>query len=356
MREVLPCEDVVKAVERRQPLRVPMMIHQWNGAGAFGDLAGEVEAIQREYPQDWLVVVPRFPANHNNPADPNDLPGYAWLPYPPPAGDGAARGHDTSAAIPDWSRLDEILGRFPDPGHPAAFNGLADQLRRDAQGRYTAFHWWFCFYERLWSLRGMENILCDFYENPEAVHRLMDALSDFYAGWIRRAGRELGVNAIYTTDDIGMQTGPMFSPDVFRTFFKPRYKRLIAAAHESGMHFWLHTCGDVRPFLEDFIEIGLDVIHPIQKYTMDEREVAARFGGRLSFWLGMDVQQILPRGTPDDVRREVRFLIDTFDRPEGGCMITAGNGITPDVPVENLRAFYDETYEYGLRHRAAFRR
>ena len=61
-------------------------------------------------------------------------------------------------------------------------------------------------------------------------------------------------------------------------------------------------------------------------------------------------------GTPDDVRREVRFIIDTFDRPEGGCMITAGNGITPDVPLENLRAFYDETYSYGLEHRRAFNR
>ena len=106
--------------------------------------------------------------------------------------------------------------------------------------------------------------------------------------------------------------------------------------------------------MDDFIEIGVDVIHPVQKYTMDEREVAERFGGRICFWAGMDVQQILPRGTPDDVRREVRFMIDTYDRREGGCMITAGNGITPDVPVENLRAFYEETYGYGLAHRRQF--
>ncbi|MCE5325444.1 MAG: hypothetical protein LLG01_03420, partial [Planctomycetaceae bacterium] len=133
--------------------------------------------------------------------------------------------------------------------------------------------------------------------------------------------------------------------------FKPRYQRMIKTAHDCGMHFWLHTCGDVRLFMEDFIEIGLDVIHPIQKYTMNEREVAERFGGRICFWTGMDVQQILPRGTSEDVRREVRFMIDTYDRPDGGCMVTAGNGITADVPVENLRAFYDETYNYGLAHR-----
>lgn len=355
MREALPKEEVIKAVEHRRPVRVPMMIHQWNGAGAFEDRAGEVEAIQKEYPQDWLVVCPHIPPNYPDPAPNSALQGYSWLPFPDPAGE-ASKGLDSRVGIPDWGRLDEILARFPDPGHPAGFPWPAEDFRKKAAGRYTAFHWWYCFYERLWSLRGMENILCDFYENPEAVHRLMDALCDFYAGWIRRAARDYGVNAIYTTDDIGMQTGPMFSPEIFRVFFKARYKRLIDAAHENGMHFWLHTCGDVRLFMDDFIEIGLDVIHPIQKYTMDEREVASRFGGRIAFWMGMDVQQILPRGTPDDVRREVRFLIDTFDRADGGCMITAGNGITPDVPVDNLRAFYDETYRYGVEHRRAFGR
>jgi len=68
----------------------------------------------------------------------------------------------------------------------------------------------------------------------------------------------------------------------------------------------------------------------------------------------MDVQQILPWGTPEEVRQEVRFMIDTYDRADGGCMITAGNGITPDNPVENLRAFFDETYTYGLAHRNQF--
>lgn len=107
-------------------------------------------------------------------------------------------------------------------------------------------------------------------------------------------------------------------------------------------------------FLDDFIEIGLDVIHPIQKYTMDEQEIAERINGQICIWTGMDVQQILPRGTPEDVRNEVRFMIDTYDLPQGGCMITAGNGITPDVPLENFFAFYDEAYAYGITHRDRF--
>jgi uroporphyrinogen-III decarboxylase len=197
----------------------------------------------------------------------------------------------------------------------------------------------------------MENTLVDFYENPSSVHRLLDAITEFHCAVIRRGARELGVKAVWTTDDIGMQTGPMFGYPIFNEFFKPRYARLIKTAHECGMHFWLHSCGNIELFLDDFVAMGLDVLHPVQKYAMDMGKIAARYGGRLSFWAGMDVQQILPFGTPEEVRREVRFLIDTFDRPDGGCMITSGNGITPDVPLENLRAFYDETYAYGYEHR-----
>lgn len=355
-RPALPAEEVRKAVEHRGPCRVPMLIHQWNWAGAFGDRTAQVQELQAQYPQDVHFVSPRQPAMWDDPKDPNVLPGYSWMDTPPPATspDDEKRGHDSSCAIRDWAQLDGILAAFPRADHPRIFEGLKENLAQHAQGRYCGFHWWFCFYERLWSMRGMENILCDFYEHPAPVHRLMDALCDFYCGYIRRAGRELKVDAIWTTDDIGMQTGPMFSPRIFREFFKPRYQRLIAAAHEYHLHFWLHTCGNVTPFLDDFAEIGLDVIHPIQKYTMDERATAARIGGKIAVWAGMDVQQILPRGTPEDVRREVRFMIDTYDRPDGGCLITAGNGITPDVPVANLAAFYDETWEYGLAHRRQF--
>ena len=353
MREALPRDEVVKAIEHRGPSRVPMMIHMWNGAGAFAEREQQVREIQAEYPQDFFLIIPRMPAHWDDPAAEGCIPGYSWLNVPPPQSSGV-HGHDANVAIADWSQLDGILAAWPDANLPQMYDGAREQIQQHAAGRYTGMHWWFCFYERLWSLRGMENVLCDFYENPEQIARLMDALCDFYCVVIERAGKELGVDFVFTTDDIGMQTGPMFSPAIFREFFKPRYERLIRAAHDNGMHFWLHTCGNVLPFLDDFVEIGLDVIHPIQKYTMDERQVAARYGGKLCFWAGMDVQQVLPRGTPEDVRREVRFMIDTYDRPDGGCMITAGNGVTPDVPIENLRAFYDETYNYGLEHRRRF--
>ena len=351
MRAPLPKEQVINAIEHRRPVRVPMMIHQWNNADAFGERSAEVRALQAEYPSDMFTVIPRIPQIWDDPSKPGAIKGYSWMHLPPPAGASETHAHDANVAIHDWSMLDEMLKFWPDPNLPEAFEGLKQKIAAEAAGRYVVFHWWYCLYERIWSLRGMENVMMDFYGEPESVHRFFDAITDFYCGWIRRAGRELGANAIYTTDDIGMQTGPMFSPQIFREFFLPRYKRMVEAAHEQNMHFWLHTCGDVRMFLDDLIEIGVDVIHPIQKYAMDEAEIAGRYGGRIAFWAGMDLQQILARGTPEQVRQEVRFLIDTFDSADGGCMITAGNGITGDTPVENLRAFYDETYNYGVCHR-----
>jgi len=354
MREPLPREEVIKAIEHGRPQRVPMMIHHWNGPKNFGDREALVREIQAEYPQDFYVVMPRMPRYWDDLHDPDHVPGYCWMPTPPPPPSDDVRAHDANVAIRDWYQLDDMLAAWPDPTIPELYEGARESLERNAAGRYTATHWAFCFFERLWSLRGMANVLCDFHLNPEPVHRLMDALTDFYCTVIRRGGQELGVDAVWTTDDIGMQTGPMFSPAVFREFFLHRYKRLVDAAHECGMHFLLHTCGDVTAFMEDFIRIGMDVVHPIQKYAMDERATAERFGGRICFWAGMDLQHILPRGTPEEVRAEVRFLIDTYDRPDGGCMITAGNAITEDVPIENLRAFYDETYRYGIEHRQGF--
>jgi uroporphyrinogen-III decarboxylase len=174
-------------------------------------------------------------------------------------------------------------------------------------------------------------------------------LTDFYKAVVTRGRKELGLDAIWTSDDIGMQTSPFFSIGVFREFFKPYYKELIDHVHSLGMHFWLHACGNIKPFIPELIEIGLDVLHPIQKYTMVENEIAAEFGKDICIWGGMDVQRIIPYGSPDDVRREVRFMFDTYFRRDGRFMLTAGNNMTADTPLKNLQALLDTALDYGTK-------
>jgi len=195
----------------------------------------------------------------------------------------------------------------------------------------------------------MENALMDYYTDPQSVHRLFGRLTEFYMAWMERAKREQQCDAVMTSDDMGTQTGPFFSPDIFREFFKPYYRQLIDKAHSLGMHFWLHACGCIEKFLPDLVDLGLDVIHPIQKYTMDERSIVRQFGGKITFWAGFDVQRIIPWGTSDDVRLEVRFMLDTYGRDDGRLIFTAGNGINGDCPVQSLQALFEEAFTYGRR-------
>jgi uroporphyrinogen decarboxylase len=197
----------------------------------------------------------------------------------------------------------------------------------------------------------MQNLMIDYYTEQENVHRLHDALCNQYCRYLRAADA-LKPDGFWTSDDLGHQTGPMMSPAVFHDLLFPYYKRVGDALAEGGLHFWLHSCGDNRLLLDDLIAAGLRVFHPVQKHTMDEAETARTFGDRLTFLAGIDVQHTLQEKDPEGVRAEVRFLVDTFDRPEGGMCIAAGNGIVAGTPFENIEAFLDEAVTYGARHRA----
>lgn len=335
-------EEVKSVIEGRSiAKRVPMMVHFWTFPPTFGSNEQKVTDLLNKYPEDVQQICFNMPEVFDAP---EDSPEYRWVNYSKPSNRETV-GLDAVIAISDWdSQLQGILDNFPDPSYKGMF---PDNPEDD--GRYRLGSWCFWMFERFWSLRGMTDALMDFYTYPENIHRLFRSLTDFYIAVLERAKYELNLDGIFTTDDIGTQTAPFFSLKIFREFFKPYYKELVDKAHSLGMHFWLHTCGNIELFLPDFIEIGIDVLHPIQKYTMDEKNIAENFGGKICFWAGFDVQQIIPWGTPDEVRQEVRFLMDTYYRPEGKFMITAGNGLTKDCKLESLEALLDECYHYGLK-------
>ena len=320
--------------------RIPMTIHQWIHARTFGERESLYQELLDQYPCDLKVSGFKLPGMFDAP---EDDPSYRWLNYSCPFQPGTAI--DSMIAMDDWAKLDDVLADFPSASYP----GLITKNPVLDDGAYKLGLWWYWLFERLWSIRGMQNALMDFYDNGDGVHRLFRALTDFYKTAISRGKEELGLDGIWTSDDIGMQTGPFFSHAIFKEFFKPYYKELIDHTHSLGMQFWLHACGNIKLFIPDLIEIGLDVLHPIQKYTMDEKEIAAKFGKDICILAGMDVQYTIPFGSPEDVRKEVRFLFDTYYRKEGRLMLTAGNGMTKDTPYENLKAFLDEALTYGRK-------
>jgi uroporphyrinogen decarboxylase len=179
-------------------------------------------------------------------------------------------------------------------------------------------------------------------------------LCSMYLDYLQRAVRELQPDGFWTSDDLGHQRQLFMHPNTFRKFLKPYYQKIGGFLGENGVHWWLHSCGNNTAVLGDLIDSGLTIFHPVQKGTMDERAVAQEFGSRLSFLAGFDVQHILQEGTAEDVRQEVRHLIDTFDRPEGGMCLAAGNGIVAGTPFENIEAFLDEAVRYGAQHREMY--
>ncbi len=334
-------EEIASVIEGKGcASRIPLMLHFWINPDVFIGQQGLYKQLLDEYPCDVNTIHINLPRVFDAPAD---EPNYRWMnidnPFPPDM------PLDAITAIEDWGELNAILEDFPDPHSPH----LMPEIIPSDDGRYRLVRWWNWMFERFWSLRGMEDALCDLYESPQEVHRLFRALTDFYKVVATRAKNELNADGFFVSDDIGTQTGPFFSTELFREFFKPYYKELIDHCHDLGMHFWLHTCGNVLPFIPEFLEMGLDVLHPIQKYTMDEVEVAQKYGGDLCVWAGFDVQQTIPYGTVEEVRQEVRFMIDTYARPDGRMILAMGNNITQDTPYESLSALFDEAMVYGKK-------
>ena len=336
----LPREEVRGAIDRQaEPSRVPFAIHFWVHPEEFGEQERQVRDLLSRYPEDLCIIGLRMPELLHAPAE---APSYRWLSQDEEATQGA-EALDARAPLRDWSQLDGMLADWPSTD----YRGLIPDLPQDDE-RYRIGRWWFNLFERHWMLRGMTHALMDYYDAPEAVHRLFRALTDFYRDAMVRARRELRCDAILVGDDLGTQTGSFFSMTIFDEFFRPYYAELIDAAHELGMHTWLHCCGEVTELLPAFISLGLDVMHPVQKHAMDQAAVGREFAGQISFWVGLDVQHVIPWGTPQEVRQEVRDLIDACHLPgQGGMVLTAGNGINGDCPLPSLEAFLDEALTYG---------
>lgn len=330
-------EDIIRVIERKGAAeRVPLAFDFWIGANVFGNDIQKRAEWFAQYPCDIKQEYLPLPGMTEGP---EEDPDFYWA--APGAKNTGGKGLDAQCLIPDWEEAEAFFSHFPSPDSPAL---MPKKIEKD--DRYLLSNWNNCFFERLWSLRGMENALMDFYLYPDEIHHLFEKLTEFYIRAMERIKEEADVDGFFMTDDIGTQKAPFFSLDIFREFFKPYYKRLIDKAHELGTHFWLHSCGNIEIFIPELIDIGLDVLHPIQKNTMDEREIARKYGDRICIWAGIDVQRLMAFGTPDEVRSEVRFLLDTYWRPEGGLMLTMGNGSTEDWKMENMEALYEAALEW----------
>ena len=245
----------------------------------------------------------------------------------------------------------EDLDRFPWPTDDD-FQPPADLARQVAAHKQAGY--WVTGsapvhpFKQAWHMRGFENFLCDYVLNPRWVERIYERVVAFNLRGCR-ALAAAGVDMISFWGDVAMQDRMIVPPDAWRRLDKPVWRTILAETREVNrdVRFFFHSDGDVRPIIDDIIEVGFDVLNPLQPECVNPAEIKARWGGAITLDGGGSVQRTLPRGTPDDVRREVDFLLATCAY-DGGYVFRASNAVSFDCPVENVVTFYETARDYDL--------
>jgi len=240
------------------------------------------------------------------------------------------------------------LESYPWPDFKAMdFSYLKGKVDEIQARNLAVFVWAECtVWETSWYLRGMDNLFVDMAsEDPMATY-LLDKVTELACF---RAARfaEAGVDILGLGDDIGMQSTIMMSEDMYRTWLKPRLARVIAAAKsiKPDLLVSYHSCGYVAPFIPDLIEAGVDILNPVQPECMDFADIHVRFGDRLAFNGTLGTQQLMPFGTPDQIKAEVRRNLGIAGA-KGGLFCCPTHMLEPEVPWENIEAYVEACRDY----------
>lgn len=243
---------------------------------------------------------------------------------------------------------------WPDTDDPGYTNGLADEARdlyENTDYAIMADPIFKSFRELGYMLRGLEQFLVDLVTAPEFVTALLERLLIINARMTSRFLDAVGpyIQVFRIADDLATQQGPLMSPQTFRQLLRPFYKRYIELVKsKTPAKIFFHSCGNVTELLDDLIDIGVEIINPVQVSAMgDTAALKARFGDRLVFWGGIDTQCVLPYGTSADVEAEVRQRIHDL-APGGGYVAAAVHNIQPDVPPRNVIAMAEAVRKYGV--------
>lgn len=243
---------------------------------------------------------------------------------------------------------------FPTGDDPTRFTGVREQaleLRRDTPYAISTGIGG-GVYEICWYMRGLERWFLDMMENPAFCEALLDQTLKFWLDYYDGFMREIGdlIDVVMIGDDIGGQSGPLFSPEFYRRIVKPRQKTLIRHIKSlTDAKIWYHTCGSVMQLIPDLLDNGIDILNPVQisADNMDPRALKERFGRDLSFWGGaIDTQHVLPFAGPAEIKEHVQNNLEIF-KP-GGYIFNNVHNIQPGMPPANIVAMYDTAYHYGF--------
>lgn len=349
-------ERVIRAMEFRRPDRLPVRYNV--NVGSWAKHGGKLEQALRSFFQDDSASACPPPGSAQSVED-----DFAWIRprsfvYGPA---GIGRNRDEWGCV--WRKLDGDLSVGMVEHHPLADWSQAAHYRWPDPLEYWRFdtpqieatvEWArardkfmivgeLSLFEPAQALRGMADLLADIVAEPERAIAIIDRLTEYSLATIGEFAR-YRPDGFRIIDDWGTQNQLMINPDIWRQLFKPRYKRLIDAVHNLGAKVYWHTDGYTLDIVPDFIELGVDLLH-IQAPVMDYETLASLTRRKICLLAEPDRQWLLPRGTPEQVDKEVEKIVRAFAVPEGGLI--AHGAIEPDVPIANVEALFRAFERYG---------
>jgi len=259
-------------------------------------------------------------------------------------------GHYTEIAVHPLAD-DGAISSYqpPDPNRPELYTDTERVLREFKDEYWIVGGVATTIFEAAWALRGLEQMMLDMVLDPDLAHHLLDIPYDYHLVAAKRMV-EMGVDMVWTGDDVGSQRQMMISPEMWRTFLKPRMAHFFAElkAINPNVKIAYHSDGDISPIIPELIEIGLDVLNPVQPASMDPGALKRQYGDKLCFCGTIDEQHTLPFGSPADVASEVVERINTVGRG-GGLILAPTHHVQLDTPLENFWAMINTIHDtpYG---------
>ena len=299
---------------------------------------GNTYALETALDEDMLLTSVGWANSYYQSSEPYaDEWGVAWQaqPYETPFG----VGYYTEMVSHPLANEKAIAGYTgPDPNRPELY-AEAERVIREFKDEY-----WIVgvtvttIFETAWALRGYEQMLMDFVQDPDLAEHILNIPYQYHLTAAQKLV-QMGVDMIWTGDDVGMQTGMLMSPKLWRKFLKSKMANLIASlkAINPQVKVAYHSDGNISAIIPDLIEIGLDVLNPIQPACMNPAELVQKYGDKLCFWGSMDEQYTLPFGKTEDVRDQVLTRLRTIGK-NGGLILGPTHHVQLDTPMENFWA------------------
>ena len=277
----------------------------------------------------WEEVVPNIPADLQGDRY-TDMWGATW------ADVGVTRGY----VIHHPLQAPTLKGHaLPDSCPDEAIDRLR-RLRQQKADRFLLVKLGDLF-ERAHFLRGMEQLMMDMYDHPSFVEALFERITAYNLSVINRlADANIGIDGLSLSDDYGWQRGLLISPSMWRRFVKPHLQAIFGCIRDRGFHALLHSDGDISPVVRELVDMGVEVLHPVQPEVMDTLTIKQEYGSVLTLFGGIGTQYTLPHSSPVEIKSQVRAVCRALGTG-GGFILAPGLGMNHDVPVENALAFIE---------------